>query len=67
MVDTTGAGDVFAGGMLGFLLQSLFQKQSEQDKPMKFSDIPSQLIAEACLQGNVLASYVVEDFGTNSS
>ena len=63
VVDTTGAGDVFAGGMLGFLLQSCFKKQLEQNKHTKFSDIPSQLLAEACLQGNVLASYVVEDFG----
>ena len=60
VIDTTGAGDVFAGGMLGFLLQSL----STQNKPMPFLDIPSQLLAEACLQGNILASYVVEDFGT---
>ena len=63
VIDTTGGGDVFAGGMLGFLLQSLLQKSSTK-KPMSFLDIPSQLLAEACLQGNVLASYVVEDFGT---
>ena len=63
VVDTTGAGDVFAGGMLGFLLQSHLQEQLEQNKPMKFSNIPNQLLAEACLQGNILASYVVEDFG----
>ena len=61
VVDTTGAGDVFAGGMLGFLLQSYFQK--EKDNPMKLSNISGHLLAEACLQGNILASYVVEDFG----
>ena len=63
VIDTTGAGDVFAGGMLGFLFQSHFQKQEQKDKPLTLSNISSQLLAEACLQGNILASYVVEDFG----
>lgn len=58
VVDTTGAGDVFAGGFIGFLLQEHFQKKTEIAV-----DIPSRLLAEACLHGNILASYVVEDFG----
>ena len=56
VVDTTGAGDVFAGAMLGFLAHSCFHfHKKDNDK----------LLRQACVYGNILASYIVEDFGMN--
>lgn len=53
VMDTTGAGDVFAGAVMGFLADANFQ-------------FDQQLLGQACLYGTVLASYVVEGFGMTS-
>ena len=50
VVDTTGAGDVFAGAVMGFLMQSA-------------PHLNKKLLGEACLHGTVVASFVVEGFG----
>ena len=49
--DTTGAGDTFAGGMIGFL-----------SKSGKINDV---IIRKSIVYGNILASFAVEDFSIN--
>ena len=50
VVDPTGAGDTFAGGFLGHLTQ-LDRSWTRED------------LKQACVQGCLLASYTVQDFG----
>ncbi|MCK5578141.1 MAG: sugar kinase [Planctomycetes bacterium] len=47
--DPTGAGDSFAGGMMGYLAQA--------------PDLSFKTIKKALLHGNVIASFTIEDFG----
>lgn len=49
VVDPTGAGDVFAGGLMGFLSQT--------------DSITDRRLRQAIIYGSALASYDVEDFG----
>lgn len=49
--DTTGAGDTFAGGMIGYLSKS--------------GKINDAIIRRAIVYGNILASFAVEDFSVN--
>ncbi|MCK4464028.1 MAG: sugar kinase, partial [Candidatus Omnitrophica bacterium] len=49
--DPTGAGDTFAGGMLGYL--SRVRKINSRD------------IRKSLVYGSIMASFVVEDFGIN--
>jgi sugar/nucleoside kinase (ribokinase family) len=52
VVDTTGAGDSFAGAFLGYLDKvNAFEKEEK--------------IRKASVYGSVLASFVIEDFGIN--
>lgn len=51
IVDPTGAGDSFAGGMIGYI---------SQRKNAKISTI-----REAAVYGNIMGSFVVEDYGIN--
>lgn len=51
VIDPTGAGDSFAGGLLGYL-----------DKVRAFS---AEEIRKAAVFGSVMASFVIEDFGIN--
>ncbi|MCH7505148.1 sugar kinase [PVC group bacterium] len=53
LVDTTGAGDSFAGGFLGSLCQSILDKKNTPDE---------KNYREAVIYGNVMASFTVEDF-----
>jgi sugar/nucleoside kinase (ribokinase family) len=46
--DPTGAGDTFAGGMLGYMART--------------GNIDSKALRQAVVMGNVMASFVVEDF-----
>jgi sugar/nucleoside kinase (ribokinase family) len=50
VVDPTGAGDSFAGGFLGYLAQA--------------GDVDQMTLRQAMAYGTVLASFNVEDFGT---
>ena len=49
VVDPTGAGDVFAGGFLGYVAST--------------KDLSFENIKRAVIHGSVMASFVVEDFG----
>lgn len=64
MVDPTGAGDSFAGGMLGFLCQTL--NPSGSSKPASRASTPTAInrkdFVQAILQGTALASYTIESF-----
>ena len=51
LYDPTGAGDTFAGGMMGFL--------------SKASRINDATMRKAIIHGSILASFVVEDFSVN--
>jgi sugar/nucleoside kinase (ribokinase family) len=51
VVDTTGAGDSFAGGFMGHIAR----KGKVDEKIMK----------EAVIYGNIMGSFVVEDYGVN--
>lgn len=56
LIDTTGAGDTFAGGFLGALYETITKKNaalSEAD------------FRRALVFGNVMASFAVEDFSVN--
>lgn len=52
VVDPTGAGDTFAGGVIGYLAKT--------DQPLS----PAQL-KQACVYGTCLASLTIQDFGLN--
>jgi len=54
--DPTGAGDSFAGGFLGYL-----DKKRKQGS----SPLDGQILRQAMAYGSVLASFNVEDFGTD--
>ncbi len=53
VVDPTGAGDTFAGGMAGYLA-------AQRDRP-----VDHELLASAMAYGTALASFNVEEFGTD--
>jgi sugar/nucleoside kinase (ribokinase family) len=50
VVDPTGAGDSFAGGFMGYLCQRGVKRDY-------------RALQEACIQGSVVASFCVQDFG----
>jgi len=50
VVDPTGAGDSFAGGLFGYL--------ASQNKALDFDQLK-----QACVRGAVIASFTVQDFG----
>jgi sugar/nucleoside kinase (ribokinase family) len=50
VIDPTGAGDSFAGGMFGYLA--------------KTNDVSWENLKRACVAGSVLASFSVEKLGT---
>ena len=52
VVDPTGAGDSFAGGLAGFLAQA--------------EEINFETIKQALVVGSVFASFTVEAFGVNA-
>jgi sugar/nucleoside kinase (ribokinase family) len=52
VVDPTGAGDTFAGGLAGYLA-------SQPDRP-----VDHELLATATAYGTAVASFNVEEFGT---
>lgn len=52
IVDPTGAGDSFAAGFMGHLIRHNL-------------DFSSKTLRRACLEGSMIASFTVEDFGLN--
>ncbi len=50
VVDPTGAGDTFAGGLVGCLAK-------------REGSVTFDALKEGCIEGTVLASYTIEDFG----
>lgn len=59
LIDPTGAGDSFAGGLLGYLSQRL---QTESLQPNQRVEIDRKDFLQAVLQGTALASYTIEAF-----
>ncbi|MCB0414494.1 MAG: sugar kinase [Bdellovibrionales bacterium] len=53
VMDPTGAGDTFAGGFFGYLAKT--------DQELSLSHMK-----QACVQGCLMASFTVQDFGVNS-
>lgn len=58
VVDPTGAGDSFAGAMMGFLAEQGFNRDLLKSNPEK----AETLLRRAVLAGSVMASFTVEDF-----
>jgi sugar/nucleoside kinase (ribokinase family) len=60
VVDPTGAGDTFAGGFVGYIAAHLDDDRAaaEQDR------LPDELLRAAMAHGTALASFNVEEFGT---
>jgi sugar/nucleoside kinase (ribokinase family) len=56
VLDPTGAGDTFAGGFVGHLARSLGDLSGEQ--------VPEHVLRQAMAYGTALASFNVEEFGT---
>lgn len=55
IVDPTGAGDAFAGGLAGYLASRI-------STPIKSKEIERSLLCEAVVYGSVMASFTVESF-----
>jgi sugar/nucleoside kinase (ribokinase family) len=58
VVDPTGAGDSFAGAMMGYLAQKSIHKDLMKTDPRKWD----RTLRQAVLSGCVMASFTVEDF-----
>jgi sugar/nucleoside kinase (ribokinase family) len=59
LIDPTGAGDSFAGGLLGYLSQSI----NAADHPTHARvEIDRKDFVQALLQGTAIASYTIEAF-----
>ncbi len=58
VVDPTGAGDTFAGGMMGYLAEAGARRDMARSNPHQWE----QLLRRAVLSGCVMASFTVEDF-----
>jgi sugar/nucleoside kinase (ribokinase family) len=59
LVDPTGAGDSFAGGLLGYLCST---GQLPTDPARSRADIERKDFVQAVMQGTALASYTIESF-----
>lgn len=61
VIDPTGAGDSFAGAMMGFIAEQGATRALLQQDPEKWN----QILCRAVLAGTVMASFTVEDFSLN--
>ena len=59
LIDPTGAGDSFAGGLLGYLSQRL---KTANIQPNQRIEIDRKDFVQAVLQGTAVASYTIEAF-----
>ncbi|MFZ4405271.1 MAG: PfkB family carbohydrate kinase [Pseudobdellovibrionaceae bacterium] len=60
VVDPTGAGDTFAGGFFGYLAKNVTREGAKNT-----TGLWSHL-QKACVQGSLLASYTIQDFGVKA-
>lgn len=61
VVDPTGAGDTFAGGVMGYLAEANVDRSLAQSDPHQWD----LFLRRAILAGVVMASFTVEDFSFN--
>jgi sugar/nucleoside kinase (ribokinase family) len=59
VIDPTGAGDTFAGGFVGYIAAHL-----DDDRAADEDRLPDELLRAAMAHGTALASFNVEEFGT---
>ncbi len=62
VIDPTGAGDTFAGGLVGYIAAHLASLDARQDGAAGPPD--DELLRRAMAHATVLASFNVEEFGT---
>ena len=60
VIDPTGAGDTFAGGLVGYI--AAHQSMTASDEGLE--ELPEGLLRRAMAHATVLASFNVEEFGT---
>ena len=58
MIDPTGAGDSFAGAVVGYLAQNAVNRDMVKKDPIAWE----QLIRRAIIYGTVMASFTIEEF-----
>jgi sugar/nucleoside kinase (ribokinase family) len=61
VIDPTGAGDTFAGGFVGFIASQL---SAHNGRPAARNGLSDDLLRRAMANATVLASFNVEEFGT---
>jgi sugar/nucleoside kinase (ribokinase family) len=61
VIDPTGAGDTFAGGMMGYLSEAGVTRKMMKDNPAEWS----RIMRRAVLAGCTMASFTVEDFSVH--
>jgi sugar/nucleoside kinase (ribokinase family) len=64
VIDPTGAGDTFAGGFVGFIAAQIAQEGLAEEAPDELAGIPEEILRRAMAHATVLASFNVEEFGT---
>ena len=64
VVDPTGAGDTFAGGFVGYIAASLDAATADSESGAGGGALSDQLLRRAMAHATVLASFNVEQFGT---
>jgi sugar/nucleoside kinase (ribokinase family) len=63
VIDPTGAGDTFAGGLVGYIAAHQSQLGADGDVGGQ-EELPEDLLRRAMAHATVLASFNVEEFGT---
>jgi sugar/nucleoside kinase (ribokinase family) len=58
VIDPTGAGDSFAGAVMGYLAESGANRKMIKDDPKAWD----QLMRRAIVYGTVMASFTIQDF-----
>jgi sugar/nucleoside kinase (ribokinase family) len=61
VVDPTGAGDSFAGALIGYLTSENIHRDLATENPKKWDN----LLKKAVLRGCIMASFTIEDFSFN--
>jgi sugar/nucleoside kinase (ribokinase family) len=61
VIDPTGAGDSFAGAVVGFLAENSVNRSMMKSSPSAWD----QLLRRSIIQGTVMASFTIQDFSIN--